>query len=489
LSLYATAYAAPSQWKFAAHGSDATCPTNDQECAAYKWISWQVICAGNPNCNDEDVRGHYTDLNLSSSVCSGSFPSLSYPSQPTTQPAGFTFSPNVFTTVANQLKIERGLCSAIQNFFTNNLTDQVVLASLLTNDLLSAYSDVQSDVKLPPSTSAGPFNITGVWRDALMIVQIVAPPTPLSPFLSIANAMLYLQMQVNKTPTGASNNEVLATVGDLATQINASLSTGIASFGVLERLLLTDWTKLQTIGTNIQNAQQGSPWFWGTNTTANIATQLANAYKVHFYQALMPAKYELVNFYGVPFSKPSDYSYSYNCNIQFGVCCCSGSVYSPPSGAWIHSASGIVMAVSRHDGSYPSNTLTNKLFSTMNLYSWDFFFSARGWSAMVNALPQGWNDYLARGLCGSASSICAAPLTNLKPGLPGDVLPQKLATLLDDPGACAPSTHGSKGKLHTPSCKSRGNGGRRAQDLSLPSFAMIHGEAGSRSCVRADADP
>ncbi len=491
LSLYSTAFAAPSQWPVAAHGSDAACPTGDQQCAAYKWISWQVICAGNTLCTDEDVRGHYTDLNLSSSVCGGSFPNLSYPSQPTTQPAGFTFSKTIFNQVVAQLTIERKLCSDIQGFFSNNLTSQVVLATLLANDLQAAYSAVQTDVDLPPSMSAPPFNILGLWRDALMVAQVVAGgiQPELVPVIATANALLYLQMQFNNTPAGASNNQVLATVGDLATQINSSLSAGIASFGVLENLLLTDWSKLQTIGTKIQNAQSGSPWFWSTDTTENISTQLASVYTVSFYQALMHAKYEIVNFYDVSFSNPSNYSYSYGCNPQYGVCCCSGSIYSPPSGAWASDGVGdIFMAVSQHDGSYPSNTLTSKLFSTMNLYSWDFFLNVRGWSYMVNAYPQGWSDFQARGLCGSSSSVCAAPLTNLEPGLPGDILPRDLATPLDDPGACAPVARGSKGKLHKSPCRQRGTRGRRAQVISHPLFAIVQGDGGSRSCVQADGD-
>ncbi|MGH8611607.1 MAG: hypothetical protein ACREYF_06080, partial [Gammaproteobacteria bacterium] len=131
LSLYSTAYAAPSQWPVAASGSDAVCPTGDLQCAAYKWISWQIICQGNFLCTDEDVRGHYTDLNLSMSNPS----SLAYPPQPTTQPAGFVFSELAFTQVQNQLALELGLVNDVRNFFTNNLTTQVVLASLLTNDL------------------------------------------------------------------------------------------------------------------------------------------------------------------------------------------------------------------------------------------------------------------------------------------------------------------------------------------------------------------
>ena len=245
-------------------------------------------------------------------------------------------------------------------------------------------------------------------------------------------------------------------MGDLETQIGNAFSSGLANFGVLESLLLTNWNKLNSIGTDIQNAQSGSPWFWGTGTTAQVSSTLANAFTVSFYQALLPAKYQIVTFDNVPFNNPSDYSYSYNCSIKFGVCCCTGSgIYSPPSGAWVFDGvSAIFMAISPNDGSYPSNTLTGKLFSTMHLYNWDFFLSQRGWSAMTEALPQGWSDYQARGLCGSPNSACGSFLPGLSHGMPGAVLLQKLATPLNDPGAC-----GLRENRHKKFCKHRGDGG------------------------------
>jgi hypothetical protein len=447
LTLYTTAYAAPSPWPVAPHGSDPVCPTGAQPCAAYKWISWQMICQGNPLCTDEDARGHYNDVNLSLASPSG----LTYPPQPTTQPAGFRFSETLFNNVKNQLTNELALVEDVRNFFSSNLTSQVVLAIELGNDLTTAYSQVQTDVQLPPSMSAS-VNILGVTRDGLMVAQIVAGVVQpeLAPLFALGNSLLYLQMQFNKTPAGKSNNQVLSTVGELASEINTVLSTGIAKFGVLQGLLLTDWNKLLTIGTKIQNAQ--GPWDWNSGTAGQIASNLASAFTVTFYQALMPAKYQIVYFNNVPFSSPSGYSYNYDCNTTTNVCCCTGSIYSPPSGAWVINVGNIFMAISPSDGSYPSNTLTGTLFSTMHLYNWDFFLGQRGWSAMTEVLPQGWSNYQggngqAAGTCGNPSTACGSPMASLRHGLPGAVLPQPLFTPPLDPGFC-----GLPGNLHKKFC-------------------------------------
>lgn len=171
--------------------------------------------------------------------------------------------------------------------------------------------------------------------------------------------------------------------------------------------MLSDWNKLQTIGTKIENAKSSSsgPWFWGPETSGEIVAGLTKAFTVSFYQSLMASKYQMVSFYNVPFCDPSSYSYQYGCQTYQGVtfCSCSGSVYSPPAGAWINFGNNIVMAISPSDGSYPSTALTNKPFNTMHLYSPDFFFTQRSWSTIAGTLPQGWSDYLQNGACfGSA---------------------------------------------------------------------------------------
>jgi hypothetical protein len=221
-------------------------------------------------------------------------------------------------------------------------------------------------------------------------------------------------MQFNNKPTGASKNQVLSTFGDLESDIGKAFASGLGNGGVLENLLLTDWNKLHTIGTKIQNADEGSAWFWGPDVTPKIATNLANAFTVSFYQALMPAKYQIVTFFGVPFSDPSSYSYISGCPNS--MCICAEGIYSPPSGAWFDNGGGstnnIFMAISPSDGSYPSNTLTSKLFCMMNLYYVDFFFSARGWSAMTEVLPQGWSLYQQSGLCSSEASLPVASKTD-----------------------------------------------------------------------------
>lgn len=430
LSLLPTALAPPSQWPVAPHGSDAVCPAGAQQCAAYKWISAQLICGLNPTtCTNEDIRGtKYTDLTFSLSDALDLLRGLEYPSQPTMQPAGFSFSNKAFGRVQEQLETEISLAMEVQAWFAD--VKGVFNDLAITGDLSlqAAIKTVQSDVQLPQSTTL-PFNVVGVIRDAVMVATVVAGVVQpeLVPGLALESAGLYLGMQFNNAPSGASGNQFVTEESNLFNQIQTAFNSAIYGHGILETIVLTDWNKLQTIGTNIENAESSSSaWFFGPTTEGDIVNAATNAYKVSFYQSLMAAKYQMVIFNGVPFSDPSSYSYNHDCQISMGTkfCVCSGQVYSPPSGAFSTFGSGpfnIDMAVSPIDGSYPSNTLTTKLFTTMHLYAQDFFFTARGWSGIPNALPQGWSDYQNNG--GTCDSL--TPASRQVHGLPGALLPHR----------------------------------------------------------------
>lgn len=276
LSLLPTALAPPSQWPVAANGSDAVCPMGDQQCAAYKWISWQLICAGNPACTDEDIRGYYADVALSVSAVQN----LKYPSQPTVQPAGFSFLPKVFSQVQGQLAIEIQLALDVRAWFMN--VQDVISDLAITGDLSlqTAITNVQSDVQLPQSTQL-PFNPVGVIRDAVMVATIVAGAVQpeLVPAFAGTNTVLYLLMQFNNAPSGASGNQFVAEEGQLFNQIQTAFKSAKYGNGILETIVLTDWIKLQTIGTNIENASSSSSaWFFGPTTEGDIVNAATNAY-------------------------------------------------------------------------------------------------------------------------------------------------------------------------------------------------------------------
>jgi hypothetical protein len=453
LSLYSAAYAAPVPWPVAPHGSDPVCPTGAQPCAAYKWISWQMICQGNSSCTDEDARGHYTDIILSLASPS----SLTYPPQPTTQPAGFRFSETAFNKVKNQLTTELAPVNDVRSFFTANvaaLTDSAILDQM---NLGTAYMDVQTDVQLPPSTSVSSVNVLGVIRDALMVGQIIAGGVApeLIPAFAVMNATIYLGMQFNYTPQGASKNQILSTYAKLESDTAGAFTSGLANGGVLENLLLTDWNKLQTVGTNIENAKEGSAWFINTTTVPNIASAMASAFKVSFYQALLPAAYQIVFFSNVPFSDPSSYCYLLDPSQGPSV-----TPYNePPSGALtiLPTSSGtdyIWLAASPPEGSgiqnfsYPTNALMSKLFCTMNLYYKDFFFTQRGWGGMALVLPEGWSYFQASGECPSPASGRSFH----GHGLPGAALARRPLTPLLDPGARAPLAGANIKRLKNPYC-------------------------------------
>jgi hypothetical protein len=435
-SLYSAAYAEPTQWPAAANktGSELVCPTGDQQCAAaYKWISWQILCNGNLACTNEDVRGHYNDLNLSlpNSV------SYNYPrQQPTTNadpPAGFVFSKTVFDQVLKQLNIELTLVDDVQSFFKNNVAAEQGSAILNQLNLATTYMNVRNDVQLPPSMSVSPVNVLGVLRDALMVGQIIAGGVEpeVVPAFAAMNALIYLGMQFNNTPAGASNNQILSTYANLESDITKAFTSGLAEGGVLENLVLSDWNRLNTVGTNLENAKPGGAWYINGTTVPIIAMQMANSFTVSFYQALMPAAYQIVYFSNVPFSDPSTYCYLLDPSQGPSV-----TPYNePPSGAFtiLPTSSGtdyIWLAASPPAGSgiqnfsYPSNALMSKLFCGMNLYYNDFFMSQRGWGVMARVLPEGWT------CCFQVSGQCPSTASgrSFHGRLPGATLSQKLFT-------------------------------------------------------------
>ncbi len=454
LSVYPAAYGAPSQWPVAAHGGGATCPAGDQQCAAYKWISWQILCNGNLACTDEDVRGHYNDLGVS--LPNGI--DYNYPTQQPTAntdpPAGFAFSKTVFNQVKKQLNIELTLVDDVRSFFKTNVAAEQDSAILSQMNLNPAYMNVQNDVQLPPSMSISPVNVLGVLRDALMFGQIVAGGVEpeVVPAFAAMNALIYLGMQFNNTPAGASNNQILSTYAKLESDIATAFTSGLANGGVLENLVLTDWNKLSMIGTNLENAKSGSAWFINGTTVPDIAIQMANAWTVSFYQALLPAKYQIVSFYDVPFSDPSTYCYLVDPSQGPSI-----TPYNePPSGAY--STSGplsdgnynISLAASAggtvQNFSYPSNALMSKLFCGMNLFASDFFLSNRGWSGMAQVSPEGWT------CCFEKSGQCPSTVSgrSFRARPPAAALTQKLLAPHSVPAVSAQLAAASKKKKKPP---------------------------------------
>lgn len=424
LSLYPTALAPPSPWPVAPHGSDAVCPAGAQQCAAYKWISAQLICGLNPpTCANEDIRGEYANLNFTSGLNVALVDGLTYPSQPTTQPAVPFFGKQAFIAVKEQLANEIAFVLDVRALFANFNDVVTDLAIGESSMLANAYTQVEKDVQ-PDTSAATALKVLGVVRDALMVAQVVVGvvnPLAAAP-IALGNAAIYIALQVNKAPSGADGNDIVATEGALFQQIGDAFTAGLAGNGQMETIVLSDWNKLNTIGTKIEDANSSSsgPWFWGPTNTSDTVNALTNAFTVSFYQTLMASKYQMVAFNGVPFSNPSSYEYNFDCQTSMGVklCACSGQVYSPPASDLFNFGSNILMAISPSDGSYPSTALTNKLFNTMHLYSPDFFFTVRGWSTIAGTLPQGWSDYLANGACfGSASH------TPPRPGVPNPAAP------------------------------------------------------------------
>lgn len=380
----------------------------------------------------------------------------------------------MFNQVSKQLNIELTLVNDIRTFFETNVAAEQNIVILNQMNLGTAYMNVQTDVQLPPSMSVSPVNVLGVLRDALMVGQIISGGVEpeLVPAFAVMNALIYLQMQFNNTPAGASNNQILSTYANLESDIAGAFTSGLAKGGVLENLLLTDWNRLLTIGTNIENAQKGGAWFINTTTLPNIASALASANTVGFYQALLPAKYQIVQFDNVPFSDPSTYCYLLDPSQGPSV-----TPYNePPSGAFAISPTSpgnnnISLAASPPAGSgiqnfsYPSNALMSKLFCTMNLYSPDFFGSQRGWGGMAQVLPEGWS------CCFQVSGQCPSPAS-------GRVLSRSPAGR----GPVSKAVHATRGSCcQRAACRGRNQKKEAARKSLLLAKQLASGQGPARS--------
>jgi hypothetical protein len=79
----------------------------------------------------------------------------------------------------------------------------------------------------------------------------------LVPAFALMNAEIYLEMQFNAR--GSKQQSDFLHICQSRIDTDRAFTSGLANGGVLENLVLTDWNKLNTIGTNLENAHEGGP--------------------------------------------------------------------------------------------------------------------------------------------------------------------------------------------------------------------------------------
>lgn len=387
--LYAVAYQPPSPWPIADSGS-GTCPAADGPCLAYQYISAMLRCGYYVNCMYADVRAVYADTNESLSSFQTTLTGMACPGDlvPPVQ-VGFTCA--TFAAVQAQVLTELKYAQAVLELYDNV---NGVLVALVSNDggkLQAAYNNVTSNIQASPSS-----NVTLDLLAAVRTAVMVGAPfvsAEFAPAMGIASAGLYLGMTLSNTPTGEHATSLVAEETELYGQISSQFLASQAAVGQMFGLVLSDWNKLSYVGLRVQEGAPG--WGWESGASAMVETGMLAGQQLAYYQALMAARFQVVDFYGVSFSSPSDYSYQSDCGGR--TCNCTKYVYAPPSWAYSRQANDIYM-LATPSNHYPTSTLVSAL-QGLGVSMYDVFVNARGWSALRNVPPAGWPDFQKYGAC------------------------------------------------------------------------------------------
>jgi hypothetical protein len=205
----------------------------------------------------------------------------------------------------------------------------------------------------------------------------------------------------NRSPAGNTENALLVEASELSSEIQGLFNNGLLGMGILFKELLSDWGKLQTVGSLAQEPPgPGNGFSWGPQTEGRINASMVPGFKLSFYQSLMNTIYQRVVFASVPFSDPSQYCYQDDCTTSnYGTFCkCHNGVYSAPAYDYLTVPEGTdynIYVIASSEVRYPAGTvITNDLVS-LRVYLPDFLQGVGTWTGILtNVQPQGWSDYL-----------------------------------------------------------------------------------------------
>lgn len=288
--------------------------------------------------------------------------------------------------VQTQILTELTYVISVNNLFTQLQTLVGFIGTMQSDQLQSVAAAVGLTQQ-----AQGPSKVTVVLNSLFStfvtrLGSIFPPPYGLAISLigsGLIAASSYTQQQVSPT---APSGSLQVAYSNLANVMANNLAETVTQQGNEQTAIVSDWGKLSAAG---QAISQGI-WTWPDNLTGNSLTQSAPVWELYFYQALMPAAWQILQgivIYSIrppavaPPKSPrnamltkSVSDNSGNAMVWYYICCALGSSNN----------------VVGNDGPYPSSTLTQNIFNLKVVPS-EFFSGQNGWSLPVVQSP-GWSD-------------------------------------------------------------------------------------------------
>jgi hypothetical protein len=179
--------------------------------------------------------------------------------------------------------------------------------------LKATYERLQNQVNAPPGNATASI-ITTVVSGALNIGA--ALPTPLSPALGFVGAVFQMGAGLLNDPQGNSKSfNYSTTVANLADDAVSGFNDQLNSLGTFFNFICQDWGRLEELGSALESATPGTPWYWaGNTTTAQLLSTLTLGSERSYYESLLAARYQIGYF-----EVPTVYNYtvkSLGCSID-----------------------------------------------------------------------------------------------------------------------------------------------------------------------------
>ncbi|OON67853.1 hypothetical protein B0919_16880 [Hymenobacter sp. CRA2] len=294
--------------------------------------------------------------------------------------------PADWQAVKTQINTELTYVQAVNNLFTELGTLTGYVGTMQADQLQGVATAVGLTVQ-----AQGPSKVTVVLNSLVSTLvtrlgSLFPPPYGLVVSLigsGLMAASNYTQQQYD--PSGPQGSLKVA-YSQLATAMAANIATTVTMQGNEQQTIVTDWGKLSAAG---QAISQGI-WTWPDNLTGQMLTGLEPVMQLYFYQALMPAAWQILQGIMVfsPLPPPvvpphmpnhamltkSVTNSSYDLLVWYYICCALGSEAN----------------VVQNTGPYPSPVLMQSIFE-LGVNPEDVFGGQNGW-ALPTVQSPGWSE-------------------------------------------------------------------------------------------------
>lgn len=260
-------------------------PANAEETAAFQFISASLCLT--PTCN---VRDQYPDLN----VDVGTYLTLvEGMKDPSGTACDSTNAETPFCVVRQQLISELTCVAQIRNFSANVQLLWTSTQGSTINTLLKIYGSLESSFNPPSSATSG--SLVSPIVNAFLGVLSYVPD--IGPIFGIADTFFNLGQSLTTDAQGNPAATLTTTLTNLESQATNLFTAQGNNLGTQFQIIYQDWGKIKALGSALQSAQNGSPWYWTASTAPRLITAMAPAVEQAYYRSFLTGLYAIGAYY------------------------------------------------------------------------------------------------------------------------------------------------------------------------------------------------